>query len=473
MLGLLLIVAMPVRAEDGVPPPPEPLPSYEDIQTLIDGLQSRIEGLNAAADESDTAIDFLSHQVEDAISLLSSREAENSALRSRAAVLDNELDTLSSSREELNVEMARLTTEKDQLVLELQQRVEELASLLSLEQATVESLNEDLDLRTAELRTTIGEKEQAEQKLLGLEQDLAATTERLDATQRAIDAKQAEMDSQKLALASLQDRNDSQKLQLTALEAALAEEQDAAGKLDAALNEFRRDAAAQSKLAAAAKSEIAAQTAARQAADNEIALLNQQIGALREQLTQLASALETAEVANDQKEQQIADLGRRLNLALASKLQELARYRSEFFGRLREVLGERPDVRIVGDRFVFQSELLFASGSAALGAEGRAQLAQLASTLKQIAAEIPPAIDWVLRVDGHTDKQPIQRANYPSNWELSTARAISVVHFLIEHGITADRLMAAGFGEFQPLDPGDDEVAYRRNRRIELKLTQK
>jgi chemotaxis protein MotB len=170
---------------------------------------------------------------------------------------------------------------------------------------------------------------------------------------------------------------------------------------------------------------------------------------------------------------QIADLGRRLNLALASKVEELARYRSEFFGRLREVLGTRQDVRIVGDRFVFQSEVLFPSASATLEEAGKDQLARLASTLLDIARKIPPEVTWILRVDGHTDLRPIATAQFPSNWELSTARAISVVKFLVDHGVPSDRLVAAGFGEYQPLDPGRSEDAFGRNRRIEIKLDQR
>ncbi len=151
----------------------------------------------------------------------------------------------------------------------------------------------------------------------------------------------------------------------------------------------------------------------------------------------------------------------------------MARYRSEFFGRLREVIGDRPDIRIVGDRFVFQSEVLFETGSAELGEEGRIQMARLARTLLDISRDIPKEIDWVLRVDGHTDKRPISTPQFPSNWELSTARAISVVKFLIGQGLPPNRVVAAGFGEYQPIDPDNDEIAYRRNRRIELKLTER
>jgi chemotaxis protein MotB len=168
---------------------------------------------------------------------------------------------------------------------------------------------------------------------------------------------------------------------------------------------------------------------------------------------------------------QIVDLGRRLNLALASKVEELARFRSEFFGRLRQVLGDRPDIRVVGDRFVFQSEVLFSPASADLTEDAKRQLQPVAAAIKELIPQIPSDLNWMLRVDGHTDKRPINTLFVPSNWELSTNRAISVVKYLIEQGIPADHLAAAGFGEFQPLDNHDDEAAYRRNRRIELKLT--
>ena len=160
-------------------------------------------------------------------------------------------------------------------------------------------------------------------------------------------------------------------------------------------------------------------------------------------------------------------------MALAQKVQELARYRSDFFGRLRQILGDRPGVRVVGDRFVFQSEVLFQVGQSAVDPSGRGELDKLASAVIQLDKEIPLDIPWVMRVDGHTDKRPIQSPLYPSNWELSASRAIAVVQYLITKGVPPQRLVAAGFGEFQPLDPGESDDAYRRNRRIELKLTER
>jgi chemotaxis protein MotB len=208
-------------------------------------------------------------------------------------------------------------------------------------------------------------------------------------------------------------------------------------------------------------------------AQTTIDLLNQQVAALRDQLAQIAAALEINQAKNKEQQTQIADLGQKLNVALLSKVEELARYRSEFFGRLREALGNRPDIQIVGDRFIFQSEVLFDPANAQLSDAAKQQLTIVGAALKDIATKIPSDIPWVLRVDGHTDKRPISTAQFPSNWELSAARAISVVNFLIYQGIPADHLVAAGFGEFQPVDPHDADDAYRKNRRIELKLTER
>jgi len=205
----------------------------------------------------------------------------------------------------------------------------------------------------------------------------------------------------------------------------------------------------------------------------QIEVLNQQISALRRQLAALEEALDASEKRDKESQGRIADLGQRLNVALAQRVQELSRYRSEFFGRLRAILGNRPDIRIVGDRFVFQSEVFFDTGQATLLPEGRAELDKVAGALIDLDKQIPNEIAWVLRVDGHTDVRPIYSSGFKSNWELSSARAISVVQYLISLGVPAQRLVAAGFAEFQPLDAAPTEDAYRRNRRIELKLTER
>ena len=205
----------------------------------------------------------------------------------------------------------------------------------------------------------------------------------------------------------------------------------------------------------------------------QIEVLNQQISALRRQLAALEEALEASEKRDKESQGRIADLGQRLNVALAQRVQELSRYRSEFFGRLRAILGNRPDIRIVGDRFVFQSEVFFDTGQAQLLPEGRAELDKLAAALIELDRQIPAEIAWVLRVDGHTDVRPINSPLFKSNWEVSAGRAISVVQYLISLGVPSQRLVAAGFAEFQPLDTAPTEEAYKRNRRIELKLTER
>lgn len=205
----------------------------------------------------------------------------------------------------------------------------------------------------------------------------------------------------------------------------------------------------------------------------KVELLNQQIAAMRRQLSQISALLDDSEARNRGSETQIADLGRRLNTALAQKVQELSKFRSEFFGRLRQILSQRSDILVVGDRFVFQAEVLFSKGNADLNDAGQSEMLKLADAIKQLESEIPSDIAWVLRVDGHTDTDQLRNNVFKTNWELSAARAISVVKFLEAQGVSPKHLVAAGFGEFQPLAPGDSEEAKSENRRIELKLTER
>jgi chemotaxis protein MotB len=222
---------------------------------------------------------------------------------------------------------------------------------------------------------------------------------------------------------------------------------------------------------AALQSDLDAQIELSDEAAAQVALLNQQLSALRTQIAALEEALQASEAKDTDNRGQIADLGRRLNLALAQRVQDLSRYRSDFFGKLREVLEGRSDVRIVGDRFVFQSEVLFPPGEATVSDAGRTQMAALAAVIRDLQSQIPEDVNWVLRIDGHTDKRPINTPEFPSNWELSAARAIAVTKFFIEQGIPAEHLVAAGFGESRPIDTGETDEAYARNRRIEFKLT--
>ncbi len=233
------------------------------------------------------------------------------------------------------------------------------------------------------------------------------------------------------------------------------------------------DSAAREQIGALS-GELADERQISQRALSQVELLNQQISALRRQIAALEDALDVSESRDRESNAKIADLGRRLNVALAQRVQELNRYRSDFFGRLREILSDRENIRIVGDRFVFQSEVLFPSGSDVINEAGRDEMAKLAAAIIDLRREIPPEINWVLRVDGHTDNVPLSgTGRYRDNWELSSARAVSVVKYLIAQGVPAVHLVAAGFGEFQPLVEGDTPDARNRNRRIELKLTER
>jgi len=318
-----------------------------------------------------------------------------------------------------------------------------------------------LNLELAQLAKTLSMEKEAKLKAENSIQELSAS---LASTSGERDALRLNLDSTSATLTQTQAKLEGSEAEVAKLTAdinALAElrrqlESEIASKL-AELEE------SQDKLAT--QTELSAKSAA------QVELLNRQMAALRTQLAELSSALDLAKAQAKAKDVRIEELGKELNLALANKVNELQRYRSDFFGKLRGVLGSREDVRIVGDRFVFQSEVLFASGEAEIGPRGREQLAKLARTLKELAARIPPDIPWVLQVDGHTDKRPINTSRFPSNWELSTARAISVARFLISQGIPSDHVAARGLAEFQPLDDGETEDAYRRNRRIEIKLT--
>ena len=273
-----------------------------------------------------------------------------------------------------------------------------------------------------------------------------------------------------LERAGVQDMTDELGILRTTLTAAERERAELETQLLSGAGDSAEDRARVEALTQAVDEERAVSVRARAQVD----LLNQQLAALRRQIGALEDALEVSEERERESDTRIQDLSGRLNVALAQRVQELARYRSDFFGRLREILSGREGIRVVGDRFVFQSEVLFGSGGADLDTVGEAEMAKLADALIQLAGEIPEEIEWVLRVDGHTDDIPLSgRGRYRDNWELSTARAASVVRFLTEAGVPAERLVAAGFGEFQPLDPTRTPAARARNRRIELKLTER
>jgi len=344
---------------------------------------------------------------------------------------------------------------------------------------------------SALLARTRDDKQQLEQRLAGvnselqstrtarddLQEKLAALTLKAHETELALAALQLELNTSKSALAEQQQLGEKQVQQIETLSSAR-------DQLQSDLDSSRSRVAEQEQLGKQQAEKIAALESTRDSLQSELETsrretvrargdaeaLDQRLQALNEQIARLNKALEVSEAGLKDKTLQVEDLGKRLNAALAQKVEELASYRSEFFGKLRAALKDDPDIRVEGDRFLLPSEVLFSSASADLDKNGQAEIAKVAASLKEIMAKIPQGMDWVLRVDGHTDRRPV-RTVFPSNWELSSARATSIVKYLIAQGIPPEHLVAAGFAQYHPVDPADTPEAYRRNRRIELKLT--
>lgn len=383
---------------------------------------------------------------------------------------------------------------RDEALHDLEGQVAELANVLALERRSNDNLRTDISRLSAELEASVATRDDLSNEVRGLTTRVESAEDKVSSLGASLTAereKNVENLRQITDLAgqidALKTMRDQLETEVTSLSSNLADRDDviAAQKGDIAklaqqierLDALKAELEGKiGKLASELDEKDGALLNARQISEStraELALLTQQTKALRQQLAQLSDALEISERQSKEQQAEIKVLGSRLNAALATKVQELSQYRSEFFGRLRDVLGKTRGVRIEGDRFVFQSEVLFDRGSAEFGPGAEPQLMQLANTLRDLVGRIPNDINWVLRVDGHTDSVPISTLRFPSNWELSTARAISVVKFLISQGIPAENLAATGFGEYQPIDTAGDEIAQRRNRRIELKLTQR
>jgi chemotaxis protein MotB len=313
-------------------------------------------------------------------------------------------------------------------------------------------------------RDARGAAETARQELAALRRQLSEAATAQELASRQLAAMRAE-------ITALNQTVQADRATITARVAELARLTEDTQRLTALREQLERDIGAERRQRGTAEAQASEQTRLSEAASAQVALLTRQIEDLRGQLTRLANALDATDNRDRESEAQITQLRQQLNAALAARVEELTRYRSDFFGRLREVLGNRPEVRIVGDRFVFQSEVLFPPASADLSPTGERQLRQLARVLVEIALRIPPEIAWVMRVDGHADRTPIRSSRFASNWELSAARAIAVANLLIQEGLPANRVAAAAFGENQPLDTAETPEAYARNRRIELRLT--
>ncbi len=352
---------------------------------------------------------------------------------------------------------------RDSALDQLRGQVSELADLLALERRAQKNMKTNLEQLSAELQASVTDRD-----------DLKATINAMRVQAEETETKlRRQLSASEAAGAESRERIEAQLAEMIGLNRDIEALKALRSELERKISEMAAKAGKTEDELASNKKALLEERELSKSARAELALLNQQTATLRQQLARIDAALKASEKLTAEQKVQIVNLGKRLNAALASKVQELSRYRSEFFGRLRELLGNQQGLRIVGDRFVFQSEVLFDKGSAEMGAAGERQLDALAITLIDLSQRIPKDIDWVLRVDGHTDTDPISTPRFPSNWELSSARAIAVVRHLIDRGLPANRLVAAGFGQFQPLDQGSDEIAKRRNRRIELKLTQR
>ncbi len=460
-----------------------------EAQTQITSFEAQVAGLIA---DRDRALGQVSDLEAREATLLSEQEALNAAL--------------AASREETDAqaEQARLAAARrealEALMVDLRARNAEAQGQIDTLTADRDAAREALSAQEAAQLAEAAAAEALRERLANADTELTAMTLSLEAQRReaeetltllaAARAAQEELD---LRLSAAQEGSEAEIEDLRARLAAALAAQLAA---ETAAGETQTEAQQRAALLAQAQSELAQEQETSAAAQRQTELLNQQVAALRLQLSNLQGLLDEAEVADAAREVELQSLGSQLNTALArvaaeerrraeleaaevARLEEetknLEQYRSEFFGRLRSVLGAQEGVRIEGDRFVFSSEVLFPPGGADLSREGRGEVAKVADILRNVAADIPEGIDWVIRVDGHTDDVPLSGlGEFADNWELSQARALSVVKYMANFlGIPPDRLAANGFGQYQPVDTADTDAARARNRRIELKFTEK
>jgi chemotaxis protein MotB len=427
------------------------------------------------------AVTRLEGQIQDLTTQLGLEQDEAAELRRTMGRINADLQQAFLDRDELSADLG----ESEAARAELGERMAALTRDQALMQRTLEEMRlsggqaqgriAELDRELAAARETVTADQKQIELQLGQLAQLRRDIEALQQVRSELEGRVAELstnlgsteEERRRLLAEIGSTRD----RASALEAQLADagQKTVLAQRELAARELRIEELLRSSREAEGR--LAGEATAKEQAVQQVRRLTEQIAALSRQLTALDRALDLKQSEIDAQGATIANLGQRLNVALASKVEELSQYRSEFFGELRKALGEREDVRIVGDRFVFQSEVLFGSGSAEIEPGGREQLAKLATALKEIIGRIPPELPWVLQVDGHTDRVPIRTARFPSNWELSSARAIAVAQYLIAQGIPPDRVAARGFAEYQPLDPGAGPEASPRNRRIEIKLT--
>jgi chemotaxis protein MotB len=420
-------------------------------------------------------LDHVTHRLAEVSDMLSLERGRATDLQHSIAELNQQLTASRTTRDTLSQQLAALKDQTAQIELSrnaLKSERDKLTQQLTDANLQVQAGGARAAQLQQQLATSTSQTEAAKQQTVDVATQLA------QARQLLADTKQQLVDMQREA-AELDKTVKADKETITARLSDLAhltEQNRALLALRDQLEKQAQDAAAMAltdqQRRAAVEAQLAQEKQLGDSAQAQIALLNQQVDALKTQFASVAKALDLAQAQGHDKDVQIANLGQKLNVALATKVEELQRYRSEFFGKLRELLANRPGIQVVGDRFVFQSEVLFPVGSADLTQAGQNEITALAVTIKDIETEIPPDIHWILRVDGHTDRQPIKPGGqFASNWELSSARAINVVKLLIADGVSPDHLAATAFGDNQPLDPADTPDAYAKNRRIELRLT--
>ena len=378
--------------------------------------------------------------------ILTGQTNELESLHKRIAAISQQLGLAEKKNQELNTNISFLSSRIDGLTVEKENLEVEVDSL-------TRKNKEDQDYIAIQLRN-----------IASLQQDIDALRKLREELEGEIQTVVASLESEKQVVQTFRDRT-------KALQARLADEEEKTllAQKDIEQRDIRIEVL--SALVGEQRQALEEQITLGADARAEVVLLHQKITLLQIQLEEINQALSHAEGEKLAQEKQIEDLGKRLNIELARRVSDLEQYRSEFFGRIRKILGDNPYVRIEGDRFLFQAEFLFPSGSASLGEGGKEQLSQITSILKELSTTIPEDIKWIIRIDGHTDRQPIKSPYFASNWELSTARAVSVVRFFAQKGIPEDRMAATGFSKFHPIDTGDSPEAYRKNRRIEIKLT--
>jgi len=462
-----------------------------DLKSRVDRLSADLEG--SARERTDLGSrlaavqqdrDAIDRQLRDALArvetLTGSTTDRDAQLKEAARVIQDNQATIERQRREL----AQLQSDLATLRTGTQDRdltVGNLSTALASSRKEASDLAAELDSTRADRDKALQDVKAGQDRVQALQQQLGDANSRIAASQQTVQDLTAKLDSTRAdrdrALQDVkagQDRAQKLQQQLGDANNRIAASQKDVQDLTARVEQLNARIAELSGTLDRATAALATEKSTSEAERRNGAQLASEAAALRQQLSQIESTLRDSEATVSAKDLEIANLNSRLNQALVRRVDELSRSRSAFFGKLRDVLGDRPDVRVVGDRFVFQSEVLFPVGSAELQPGGEEQLAAFAATLKRIAAQFPPDVDWLLRIDGHTDRQPVSgNGQFATNWQLSTARALSVLNFLASQGIPPQRMAAAGFGEWQPLDPGNTPEAYRRNRRIELRLDQR